>query len=184
MDIQALGFTEKWIAYGFLEEKNLTKSADKYGDQYEISEERFAILMDWLDNQKEISTKQTECFIEIALEDEDKILGGKSLAALLERVDISSTQFDLVKHNLWRFGSWTKKVITKEELRRRLENEELSQELLDLCMDYKNTYKDNRLSVMIIKKSQDEHILKSFLTNGSGKQIRTLAEKKLKRISK
>lgn len=184
MDIHALGYTEKWIDYGFLEVKNLTKSADQFADQYDISEERYSVLMSWLENQKVISQIHVEQFIEITLEDEDKILGGKSLAALLERQDLTASQFDLVKHTLWRFGSWTKKVINKEELRRRLVSEELTKELFDLCMEYKNEYKDNRLSVLIIKNSSDEEVLKSFLTNGSGKQIRTLAEKKLKKIGK
>ena len=110
----------------------MPEESQEFADEYEMAEARYAVIMNWLDAQSEISQKQTEQFIEIALEDGDKILGGKSLVALLERPDLPPAQFDLVKHNLWRFGEWTKKVITKEELRRRLEKEELTLSLIHI----------------------------------------------------
>ena len=60
--------------------------------------------------------------------------------------------------------------------------ERMSPELFKLCYDYKVKYKDNRLLVSIIKKTNDSQCLSFFSELDVGKKLKTLAKNKLKKL--
>ena len=62
--------------------------------------------------------------------------------------------------------------------------EEITPELYQKCLQYKKEFKDNRLLILLISKAENQEILMDFANNGSGKRLRTLAEKKLNQLKR
>ena len=118
------------------------------------------------------------------MEDTDKLMAGNAIKELFTSAVISEGQFKSLTLKLPELGDWTKKLITREVLGKRLDAEEITKELYQECLQYKKEFKDNRLLIQMIGKTENPDILSDFSNNGSGKRIRTIAEKRLKQIKR
>jgi len=116
--------------------------------------------------------------------DPDKSMAGMAVKDLFTAAILTEEQFEIISHKLPAFGAWTRKLIIREVLERRLKKEELSEELFRQCFEYKKEFKDNRLLMRIIELSNNKEILALFETSGSGKQLRKLAQKKVDQLSR
>jgi len=186
MELEKLGYTEKWLEYGLLDAAAFKAQLKEFSKEKDSTPEqiRFKTFISWLQSKKKITKKEIENYLEIALEDNDALMSGSAVRELFVSPILTEAQFELVMYRLPEFGSWTQKLITRELLKKRLEKEELTDALFDACMEYKEKFKDNRLLVQIIQQSEDVALLARFADNGSGKQIRTLARKKIDRVNR
>jgi hypothetical protein len=185
MDTLKLGYTQNWIDYGFLDEETLgqqiiefEKEKDKNPEHY-----RFATFQKWLKEKDSRSNLEINQYLELAMEDADKLMAGNAVTNLFVSPIITDNQFETLTHKLQEFGDWTEKLITREVLSRRLQNEELSNNLFNLCYDYKKDFKDNRLLIAIIQKTDNPKYLSMFTDLDIGKKIKTLAQNKLNKIN-
>lgn len=184
MDILKLGYTKKWIDYKFLTEELLSnqivefeKEEGKPAEHY-----RYKSFANWLEGKKELTNEEINNYIELCAEDKDERMSGSAIKDLFVSQKISEEQFEIIKFILPEFGEWTQKLITREVLARRINRERISPDLFKLCYDYKVKYKDNRLLINIIKKTNDSQCLAFFSELDVGKKIKTLAQNKLNKL--
>lgn len=184
MDILKLGYTQKWIDLGFLDEETLSKQITEFekGDGKNAEDFRNSTFKNWLKGKKKLTNKEVNNYIELAKDDTDDRLSGAAIKDLFVFSKISDEQFEMVKSRLPEFGEWTKKLIAREDLTRRLNKEELTSELFDACLKYKKMFNDNRLLISIIQSSEDVDVLSRFQQIEIGKKIKTLASNKTKKL--
>ncbi len=143
-----------------------------------------AVYQQWLDAKKRLTNQEIDNYLNLAKAESDERIAGAAVTQLFTSPMISEGQFKMLKLRLPEFGDWTKKLIQRETLKRKLEKEKVTPELFQACLQYKKDFKDNRLLFLIIKQTDNEDILADFETNGSGKQLRTLATKKLNQLKR
>lgn len=186
MKLAKLGYSPKWVEFNILNESLFNEQMKelKNGESHNLEDFRYYTFVNWLESKEKLSDQEVNNYLLLAKEDADQLMAGTAIRTLFASAMLSDNQFELVKEKLAAYGSWTKKPIQYEILKRRLDKENLSIDLYKDCLTYKNEFSDNRLLVSIIERSDNEAILSDFANNGSGKRIRTLAEKKLKRIQR
>ena len=184
MDILKLGYTTKWIEYNFLTEEILSKQntdfemeLDKKAEKY-----RYNSFVNWIKGKETFTNEEVSHFIELALDDVDKRMSGSAITDLFVSPKLTNRQFEMIKIKLPQFGEWTQKLITREVLIRRINSERMSPDLFKLCYDYKVKFKDNRLLINVIKKTNDSQCLALFEELEVGKKLKTLAKNKLKKL--
>lgn len=186
MEFLDFGYTTKWIKYGFIDQSILDTQIAEYNKHPEkpLEDFRSNLFNKWLSENKTVTNKQIEEFLELALADASEKMAGNAVRKLYISEIPTEAQFALISKKLPEFGDWTAKLISRETLNKRLKNEELSEELFDACVAYKKQFEDSRLLLDIIKTSENIELLAKFESNGSGKQLRKLAQKRIKQLSK
>lgn len=186
MEFLDFGYTTKWITYDFIDQSILDTQIAEFnnGKEKPIEEFRANLFDKWLSSHEKVTNKQIEQFLELALEDSAKTMAGNAVRKLFTSDIITDEQFLFIAERLPQFGDWTLKLVTRESLLRRLKKEELSQELIDACIQYKLDFEDNRLILNIIRDSEDVDMLSLLTGNRNGKQIRKLATKKIARLKR
>ena len=164
MDILKLGYTKKWIDYGFLTEEILSDQIVEFEKEEGRSAEhyRYMSFVNWLKGREELNNEEVNNFILLCTDDKNDRMSGSAIKDLFVSDKISDEQFEIIKLKLPQFGEWTEKLITREVLTRRVNRERMSPALFKLCYDYKVKYKDNRLLINIIKKTNDSQCLAFF----------------------
>ncbi len=184
MKLSKLGYTKKWIRYEFITPEIFEKQLNHFLASEEKVQEnyRFTSFVTWLDSKEKISDRELANFVELATEDSNEHMAGSAVKELIESPKITDKQFENLKIQFETFGDWTKKVVLRETLIRRLNNEELTVELFEECLGYKTDFEDSRLLTTIIKNTEDLDILSRFADSPVGKRIKTLADKKINQI--
>lgn len=186
MNTLKLGYTKKWLEYSFLNEEILAKQIVEFekGDQQNAEHYRYTTFTKWLEGKKKLTNKEVNNYLELAKDDLDKRMSGSAIKDLFVSTKISDQQFEMIKNKLPQLGEWTKKLISREVLKRRINDEELTTELFKLCYKYKKEFQDNRLLVSIIEKTNDVEFLSLFSELEIGKRIKTLANNKLNQLER
>lgn len=184
MELRTLGYTPNWVDFNLLTEELLTAQLAEFAvDETKNPEHyRYYTFVNWVDSKTKLTAKEIDQFLKLARADEDQLMAGSAVRYLFSSPVLSEKQFEGLKPKLALFGDWTKKLIERESLARKIRIGEINAEVYLASLAYKQKYDDNRLLVQIIEKTTDEAILTDFETNGCGKRIRTLAEKKLNRL--
>lgn len=189
MKLEKLGYTPKWIKFKLLDETIFNEQLEELekiekGEEQNIEHFRYYTFINWLESKKTISNKEIENFLLLAHEDEHQLMAGSAVRSLFTSPILTDEQFEALKVQLAEFGDWTKKLIMREDLTKRMNKEELTFEFYQECLAYKNRFDDSRLLVAVIAATEDEKILNDFEGNGSGKRIRTLASKRLAKLNR
>ncbi len=181
-----MGYTEKWVDYGFLTEEILINQFSEFqkGDSKNAEHYRYGTFKYWLDPKNQFTNLEIEQFIELALEDSDQFMAGSALKELFTHPDISDHQFNLIKKELSKFGDWAIKLIQREELKKKIEREPLTKELVQACINHRQVFNENVLIELIIDKANGIEIVHQFTEKEFGQRIRNLANEKIKRIRK
>lgn len=181
-----LGYSEKWLEYNFISEAILSNQITVFEKGEDINAEhfRYASFQNWLEGKDKLTDKEINQYIELAHDDKDKLMAGSAMKDLFVSPKITERQFEIVKGKLPQFGDWTKKLITRSVLSKRLDNEQLSTELFDLCLAYNEEFRDNRLLFAIIEKTDNVEFLTKIMELEVGKRIKTSAQKKLNHLQK
>ena len=185
MDILKLGYTKKWIDYGFLTEEILSKQIAEFEKEgtKPVEHYRYTLFVNWLKGKEALNNEEINNFIVLCTDDKDNRMSGSAIKDLFLSDKISDEQFEIIKLKLPQFGEWTEKLITREVLTRRVNRERMSPALFKLCYDYKVKYKDNRLLLNIIKKTNDSQCLAFFSELDVGKKLKKLAKNKLTKLN-
>lgn len=180
MKLEDLGYSKKWIDYGLLTIETLRKQFSEFqkGDRNR-EHYRYATFVNWLNEKIGFSDLEIKQFIELAVEDSNQLMAGSAIKNLFIHSKISTAQSELIKNVLPEFGPWTNQFIQREELKKRVESENLTEELIKKCIDHREKFKENILIELIIKKSDKIETIAQFAQNGYGKSVRNLANEKL-----
>ena len=186
MNLQDLGYSEKWVNYGLLTSEILNKQLAEYQiDQDQNTEHyRYGTFKDLLSQKKHFTNLEISQFIGLIFEDSNELMAGSALKELFIHTGISDEQFDLIKIELSKFGDWTNKIIQREELKKKIESEDLSEHLINKCINHKNQFSENALIELIIDKANNIELIHQFSENDFGKRIRNLAKEKIIRLKK
>lgn len=186
MKLEDLGYTKKWFDYGLLTEEILANqiSECQNGEDQNLEHYRYGSFKNWLLRKGEFTNREISQFVELALEDSDQLMAGSAVKELFTHPNISDTQFIMIKTLLPKFGNWTLKLIQRVELKRRIENEPLTEEIVQCCINYQKQFNENNLIELIIDKAERMEILNLFTANDFGKGIRNRAIEKIRRIKK
>jgi hypothetical protein len=186
MEFLDFGYTTKWIEYDFIDQSILDTQIAEFnnGKEKPLEEFRSNLFDKWLSSHKTFTNQQIEQFLELALEDVARVMAGNAVRKLFTSDSITDEQFSFIAERLPEFGDWTLKLISRETLLKRLKNEELTEEIFDACVSYKKQFEDSRLVLEIIRTTENIDLLSKFENNGSGKQLRKLAAKRIKNLTK
>lgn len=184
MSLAKLGYSKNWVKFKFITKE----SVEDQTNEFKLSEDptaellRFDSFMNWIESRNAYTQDEIDQFLILALEDEDPLMAGAAVRELFSSTDLSHELFNYMITRLPEFGDWTKKLIHRETLAKRLHSEKITMALYQECLNYKNEYDDNRLLIMLIPLCTKKEILLDFKVNGCGKRIRTMAEKKINKL--
>ena len=188
MKLTSLGYSPNWLKFKFLDESifNQQLAAFTKAEELEIDSWKYRMktLENWFATKTKISDKEIDQVLLVIHEDPDELFIGKAVEFLFQSPILSPSQFSILEQKIPEFGDWTKKLIDRTILDKRLQKLPISRQLFDACVSYKNEFNDNRLIVKIIELTDNTEFLEEFLVNGSGKRIKTMAEKKLRQIAR
>lgn len=186
MELEDLGYTEKWLEFGLLNEEILIKQFAKIRIDEDFSAEyyRYEAFLNWLNQKSSITDLEISNYIELALEDSDQLMAGSAVQELFTSSIISEIQFNRIKKDLVKFGNWTLKLIKRQELKRKIDSEPITEELLEDCINYTKKFEETVLLKLIIESSNNLEFITNFTSNDYGKKIRNLANEKLNKIKK
>lgn len=186
MDLIKLGYTVHWIDYGVLTKDQFLKQEEDFNKSDGIRTEHYRAetFSNWIKSRDRITETELKQFLYLVKSDPNELMAGMAISELYSSELLTDSQFEYLTNKLSLFGDWTTKLISREVLKRRVLNEPITEEIYLDCLKYKKQFKDNRLMFLLIKRTKDISILEKFESNGSGKQIRTLAAKKIKKLSK
>ncbi len=186
MELEDLGYTKKWVDYGFLTEEILDYQLSEFqkGEDQNCEHYRYGTFKNWINQKSGFTNLEIKQFIELALEDSDLIMAGSAVKDLFTNPKISNHQYDLIKKELSKFGDWTIKLIHREGLKKRLESEPLTNELVHSCIHHLQSFNENFLIELIIDKADRIEMINQFTTSDFGKKIRNLANEKIECIKR
>lgn len=184
--IKELGYSPKWLDYGFLNKNILKSQIHEYGKGEDLNTEhyRYRTFLRFMESKESLSDLEIEHFVELASEDGDRAMAGSAVKMLFFSPILSEKQYQYVKSKLAGFGEWTKKVIVKQDLLKRLDSEGITFELFLECWEYKVDFEDNSLVKSILEKTEDSRILKFIAESKISKKIKLDACRKLNLIRK
>jgi len=182
MELTKLGYTEKWIEYGLLDDSILQMQIIEFEKGHDTNTEhyRYGLFIDWLRKKERFTNNEIDNYIELAIDDPNKLMAGSAVKELFKSSKLNSSQFEKIKSILPKFGEWTQKLIQGETLLRRLNNENLTNELFEECFAFGN----KGILSLIIETSDNERFILELSENGSSKGLRNMAKVKLKKIRK
>lgn len=184
MNFTDLGYTKKWLDYGLLTEEILNRQYVEFqkGEDLNIEHYRYATFLNWLNLKEYFTDVEIKNYIELALEDKDVLMAGAAVKELFTHSKISRSQFELIKQELPQFGNWTVKLIQREELKKSIENNKLTKDLVKQCINHSKQFNENILIELIIHKTNKMEIIEQFTKVDFGKKIRNLANEKLRSL--
>lgn len=173
-----LGYTAKWLDYGFLTAAQLAEQAHLFsnsGDQY-TEHYRYASFRNYLSGNNTLTDEQFLRYLELAMGDADKLMAGAALVDLFTRTDLTQVQFHQLIAQMEPLGTWTQSVIARQTLLRKLKQEVLTEALFEACF----VQGDNVIQEYLIHLSDREQLQK-LAAEGRTKRIRNMALEQLKR---
>ena len=181
-----LGYTDKWLKYGLLDEAALRKQLEEFerGDDQNSEHYRYGTLINWLRAKENISEEEVNYFTELAREDKDKLMAGSAVKELYNRFSVSDPLYELAKDQFSQFGNWTIKHIKGKELAHALKTSELSAELKEEAINYYHEWSSSLYIEMIIDHAQTSSFIEEFTTANFGKKIRNRASQRIKRLAR
>ncbi len=181
MKLKQLGYTQKWIDYGVLSPQQFETQWNEFssGKDPHTEHYRYQTTVDFLKNHERFTDKEVKNFMEFLLTDSDPGFAGAAAVELFTHPKLSAEQMEYVKTELPKFGNWTQKIIHREELKKRIENEPISEELFEGALAFHQKYNSNFLLEIILNKTENKHIIRSLTQAKFSKKLRNLAKQKL-----
>lgn len=186
MKPEDLGYTQKWFDYGVLSQEAFAEQVSEFQKAEDQNTEhyRYETLLHWMRVKTEFANLEIERLLELLLSDPDQLLAGSAIKELFQRPELSKKQFQLLKKQLPLFGDWTAQLIEREELKKKVQTEPLTEVLIQQCIRYSRTLNEGLLIAMVIEKTTSLETLKRFTEMDFGKRTRNLAQEKIRGIKK
>ncbi|UZR97973.1 hypothetical protein [Chondrinema litorale] len=181
MNLEELGYTQKWIEYKILDEKNFTSQLADYQNGRDENTEhyRYATLRNWIENKINFSNYEINNFLEIITAEPDISMAGSAVKLLYLSSKISEEQSRIIEKKFKLFGEWAVKLIDREAINRRLLQEELTHDLFIKTIEFG----DHNLIRLMIYRTNNIAFLNELNSNIYSKKIRNLASEKLKKLN-
>lgn len=185
MNLSKLQYHPKWIDFSFISEEEVFHQNQLFdqGEDKNTEHFRYGTFLKWMADRDVFTRQEIEQFVELAMLDPNQTMAGSAVSTLFTSSRLSHEQLTWLKLQLPKFGDWTKKLISREELKRKIKQKPLDASLLEECFKHKKAYNENTLFELRILITEDQAILENLLRRVSSKKIKNLAKNKLRKTS-
>jgi hypothetical protein len=175
-DLELLGYSSKWVEYGFLTEELLRDQVQRFhtSDDQNTEHYRYAAFRQ-IDRRAAFCDLEFEQYIELAASDPDPGMGTSALIDLLQHPGITREQWEaLLAHPLVQAHP---RLVQKERLRRVLREPDAPLETLERCVaEGTSVIHREMLDLPDLPRS----ILEALHECGGSKAVRNIAGLRLK----
>jgi hypothetical protein len=121
--IHTLGYTQQWIDYGVLTNKQLQTQLAEFNSGADPHPEhfRYRTLYSYIDTRIAIKNEEVGNLLKLMIEDGDSTMASSAVLLLLKHAYITNEQFETVAKVLATYGDWTDKEISRQRERRNRE---------------------------------------------------------------
>ncbi len=179
-----LKYSDKWIEFGFLKQEVLNKQIKEYrsGVDNNLEHYRYATFIHWLSEKQRFSIEEIQHYIELAKEDEEEMMAGSAVKCLFESEKLEENQYEYVKTRLPEFGEWTKKIISRQDLKKEIQGDRISINLIERCWEHKEKFKENILIELLLEKIEDVELLRVFERFNCSKKIKSKITRRINEL--
>ena len=137
MNLEKLGYTQRWVEYEILDEKNFTSQLADYQNGRDENTEhyRYATLRNWIENKINFSNNEIYNFLEIITAEPDTSMAGSAVKLLYISSKISEEQSRIIEVKFKLFGEWAVMLIEREAIKKRLFQEDLKLDLFNKIIE-------------------------------------------------
>lgn len=176
--LQLLGYSQKWLDFGILSPEQLDEQLRTFErkDDQNTEHYRYATLGNFLRGKTTLSDIELAHYIALCEQDSNILMAGSALIDLFRFIDLTDSQFDTLVLRLQAMGDWSTSSICRYQLLRKIAHLPLTDELFEEGLNSK----DNKVIEGLIKKASSIQ-LAVLATNGPTKNIRTMAQNRIKK---
>ena len=180
-----LNYSDKWIEFGFLDEETIKNQLEKFnsGIDDNLEHYRYASFLSWLEKKERLTNREIQNYIELAIEDSHKSMAGSAVKHLFESKKLEEHQYEYVKKRFSEFGEWTKKLISRQDLKKEIEHNSISRDLIEMYLVHNQKFKDNELIDLLLEKLEDVELAKVFERFNFPKKTKKKIEIRIKELS-
>jgi hypothetical protein len=179
--LRLLGYSKKWIEYGFLDREALEEQASQLalGDDPNPEHLRFGAFRSVLMSRRSLSGEDVDHYIELALADPDQNMGEAALRELAEWPHLEESEYEkLSTHKAFQAASMRGAMLWGK-LIRDLNSSKLTPEGCDLYIEAGNS-EVQRLLLDKAKLSRDQ--LERLKGAGKSRAVRNMATARLQKF--
>lgn len=176
--LSIIGYSAKWLEYGLLTQDLLSNQIHTFQNTEDKSSEhyRYTAFRNYLAAKDSLTDKEFANYSELALSDQDRVMGGAALIDLFTKNCLSDNQFDKLIAHMKDLGEWTKNTAIRQTFLRKLKQEQLTDELFGECLEQG----DAVVQEYLLGIANHEQISALAIT-GRTRKIRTMAAHYLNR---
>jgi hypothetical protein len=181
--LRRLGYTQKWIDYGFLDRKALGEQILEFESGHGPNPEhyRFRRFLSVLESRASLTGKEIDQYVELALEDPDQAMGRSALIELIRWPGLQEPEYErLAASHTGLQDVVLRRALTRARLIRILAKSDLAADDCDLCIRQGDSVVQRRLLERARLSREQLEYLKS---HGRNRAIRNMAASMLRRRS-
>lgn len=180
--LRRLGYTQKWIDYGFLDRKALEEQILEFESGHDPNTEhyRFRRFLSVLQSRASLTSQEIDQYVELALEDPDQTMGRSALVELIRWPGLREPEQERLASHAAFQEALLRRALTRARLIRILETSDLTADDCDLCMRQGDSVVQ-RLLLEKARLSRDQ--LEYLKDHGSSRAVRNMAASRLRRRS-
>jgi hypothetical protein len=176
-----LHYSPKWLEYGFISEQFLLLQLSEYekSDDKNLEHYRYRGFQAVLESHSIFTDNFISQYIELALLDEDRVMGKAALADLIKQPGLSLQQIQQLRTQPAFAETWLQKIFERISLMRELDANPVSDEVFSRLLRSRDT-EIHRHLLALSSVSRDR--LKQLETEGATRAIRNQARNKLRSV--
>lgn len=180
--LMKLGYTGLWLDYGVLTLETLAQQYHtiQTDDDQNTEHYRYGTFRQYLVNNATLTDEQLNNYLQLIHADEDNMMASAAAQDLFALVHLTDAQFKKTCHEISRFdGEWTKRLITRQQLIRRIKNHGLKRTIFAAGL----REGDGVVQQLMLEEADFEQ-LQQLAAQGVTNKVRTLATQELQRVSR
>lgn len=176
-----LDYSILWIYYGVLTVEYLNEQLNIFENSKDQNTEhyRYAAFKKYLSSRNELSDKELENYIKLAVSDNDSVMAGSAVVNLFHEIELTDEQFQMLYHSVSHFGKRIEKIVLRQQLLRKLKNDKLTDDLFTKCIETGDAVIQQYL-ITISDINQLEQLNKKGFTS----KVRNMASEKIKSLKR
>ena len=179
--LRRLGYTQKWMDYGFLDRKALEEQILEFesGQDHNSEHYRFRLFLSVLESRASLTGKEIDQYVELALEDPDPAMGRSALVELIRWPGLQEPEHERLASHAAFQEAVLRRALTRARLIRILDKSDLAVEDCDLCI----RQGDSVVQRLLLEKKLSRDQLEYLKDHGRNRAIRNMAASRLSRRS-
>lgn len=181
-DLAALGYHAKWLEHSFLGEANLQLQIENYhaSDDRNAEHYRYGTFRLVLHSRPALDDAELTHYVELALLDEDRMMGDAALADLCGWHGLTPEQFEWISRHPTFQHPYLQKIIHRKRLHTELRDGPLTDDLFARCL----AFRDDSIHRSLLATPGLTEPQMQALSERGGRAVRNMARVELNRRAK